>query len=254
MTEAQQRMRGGNFTSSEIFALMSNDKTGKGLGAPAKTYIEEKNMERRLQRFLDSETGARPVTWGNLCEKRVLYELLGTEYQPLSTETMMHPQIGYWCGSPDGLKYDEGKTVIDVKSPFSLKSFCQLADCHTIEEVRAEHKDGDKYFWQLVSNAILTDSRYAELIIYCPYRSELKDIRELTTMIDGEDQNKYAWINWSQDSELPYLNDGGYYKNIHVIRWEVSDNDKQLLTGRVLQAGNLLQPRWEKELMKNNAA
>lgn len=247
MKEAQHRIRGGNFSSSEIFALMTYPKTGKTgseWGAPAKTYIEEKNMERRLSRYLDSDSNARPIAWGNLCEKRVLEELLGTEYKPLSTETIMHPDINYWCGSPDGMKYDEGRTVIDVKCPASLKSFCQLADCKTIDEVRENHKDGDKFFWQLVSNAILTGSTYAELIVYCPYRSELNDIRELTQTLDTDEQSKYSWIFWAHDEDLPFLVDGGYYKNLHVIRWEVSQNDKDLLTGRVLQAGNLLQERF----------
>lgn len=251
MTEAQHQIRGGNFSSSEIFALMSKDKAGTGFGAPGKTYIEEKNMERRLQRYLDSETNARPISWGNLCEKRVLYELLGTEYQPMSTETILHPDIKYWCGSPDAVKEveGEGKTVVDVKSPMTLKSYCQLADCYTIDEVRTNHKDGEKFFWQLTSNAILTDSQFAELIVYVPYRSELDAIRELTQTLDTDEQSKFSWIFWAHDSDLPYLVDGGYYKNIHVIRWEVKQEDKDLLTARVLAAGNLLKERYVAPVM-----
>ena len=243
----------GNFTSSEIAALMTTSKDGKSFGKPALTYIEEKNMERRLGRSLDSEQSAHPLTWGKLIEKRV-FDLLGLEYTLTSQETVQHPTISCWSGSQDGNKFDEGRTVIDIKCPITLKSFCQLVDgiyqCKNslgvadgnmiIAGVRENHKDGEKYYWQLVSNAILTDSKYAELIVYVPYKSELEAIRELANNYDGADQRKYAWINFAEDNELPYLIEGGYYKNLNIITFLVPEEDKILLTEKVLAAQKLL--------------
>lgn len=229
-------LRIGNFTSSEIAALMTVAKDGKSFGAPAKTYIEEKNMERRLGRSLNTETSAKPTSWGRLLEDHV-FPLLGKPYRAMGTISMKHPDIDFWAGSPDAVKPGEaGKTVVDIKCPYTLKSFCTLADCRTIEEVRENHKEGDKYFYQLVSNAIITGSRFAELVIFCPYQSELNEIRK---MCEGDP--KYYWLFGSQDEDLPYLPNGGFYKNLNIISFEVSAEDKKELTDRVLAAGALLE-------------
>ena len=114
----------------------------------------------------------------------------------------------------------------------TLKSFCTFYECETIEEVRDKHKDGEDYYWQLVSNSILLNTKYAELIIYVPYYYELVQIRELANNYDG-DQNKVAWINWAGDDDLPYIPEESEYKNLKVIRFEVPESDKKALTERV---------------------
>lgn len=225
----------GNFTSSEIGALMTFGKDGKSFGKPALTYIEEKNMERKLGRSLNSEISARPTTWGSLVELQA-FNNLGIEYKICSDQTIDHPTIAFWKGSPDCIK---GDTVVDIKCPHSLKSFCQLAECKTIEEVMGNHKYGEDYYFQLISNAILTNSNFAELIVYCPYKHELEAIRELASNFDGN-QNKIAWIGFAEDNDLPYLIEGGHYKNLNIIRFEVTESDKEALTERVLEAGKLL--------------
>lgn len=240
-------LRVGNFTSSEIGNLMTSGKAKGTLGAPAKTYIEECNMERRLGRSISTEINSKATTWGK-CLEHFVFEQLSTEYTLTSNKTFSHPLINYWFGSPDGHKYDEGKTVMDIKCPLTLKSFCQLVNpiyegltgMQAINAVRDNHKEGDKYFYQLVSNAILTESNYAELIVFCPYKSQLEEIREHSRNWDGEDQSRFAWINFALDDELPYLPDGGFYKNINIIRFEVPQSDKQELTNRVIEAGRML--------------
>lgn len=230
----------GNFTSSEIAALI---KRGRGkeeyFGAPALTYIEECNMERRLGRSLSDEVDSRATKWGKLVEPRV-FELLGLEYQLTSTETILHPRIPYWGGSPDTITQ---LSVGDIKCPLTLKSFCQLVQpiydglqgVDAINAVRENHKDGDKYYWQLVSNAILTKKKYAELIVYMPYKSELEEIKQ---MIDGDPRGYF--IAMAGEDELPYLIDGGYYNNLNIIRFEIPQEDIDLLTERVTEAGKKL--------------
>ena len=237
----------GNFTSSDIADLMSNGRQELGLGAPAMTYIKEKRMEKRLGRSLDGESNARPLSWGKLIEQRV-FDLLGIEYQLVSQETLVHKDIAFWAGSPDANKFDPGRTVVDIKSPITMKSFCQLVDplyygltgMDAMNAVRENHPQGEKYYWQIVSNGIITESQFGELIVYCPYFSELKNIRQYATQMDSADQYKYYWIANAQDDELPYLIDGGYYKNINVIRFEIPEEDKFALTERVIKCGALL--------------
>lgn len=229
----------GNFTSSEIGKLMTKDRSGKGFGAPALAYIDEKNMERRLGRSISTEIGSRPTSWGNMVELQA-FNLLGLKYKPTSKETISHGTIPFWCGSPDGFYEDEnGITVYDIKCPITLKSFCQLTDSKTIEDLRENHKEGDTYFWQLVSNAVLTNARFAELIVYCPYQEELDAIRELASNFDGN-QNKIAWIGFAQDDDLPYLIKGNHYHNLNIIRFEVTAQMKAELTQRVMAAGEML--------------
>lgn len=237
-----QEMRFGRFTSSEIVALTTLDKKGTGFGKPALTYIQETNMERRLGRSVSEESNARPLLWGKYLESRI-FDLLGLEYTLTSKETIIHSQISCWAGSPDGGKYHPVKTVLDIKAPFTLKSFCQLVDSYAaggIEEVRNTHKDGEKYYWQLISNSILTGVDHAELIVYLPYQSELDEIRSGVSMLPGEEIGKYYWLGHAMDDELPYLVDGGYYQNLNILSFEVPQADKDFLAERVLMAAKEL--------------
>lgn len=243
-TIKQNINRVGNFTSSEIVALTSNNKEKKPFGKPGLTYIAECNMERRLGRSLTDEVKARATSWGTLVEARV-FELLGLDYKLCSTETIAHPHFPFWKGSPDAEKFDAGKTVCDIKCPLTLKSLCTMVDClsaaNPIEALRENHSDGEKFYWQLVSNAILTGAKFAELIIYCPYKNELEEIRELARNADEGVQSKFYWVHAASDDELPFLIEGGYYKNLNIIRFEVPQADKALLTERVALAGKELQ-------------
>lgn len=234
--------RVGNFTSSEIGVLMKNGTKEGTFGKPALTYIEKKNMERRLGRSITAEVEAKPLAWGNHLEGQV-FTLLGLEYRLCSKETLNHPTIPFWKGSPDSVKLDEGKTVVDYKCPITLLSFCQLVDplytgltgIEAMNKIRENHEHGDKFYYQLVSNACITESRFAELIIYMPYKSELDSIRA-----SADSDGKLYWLKFADDDSLPYLPDGGYYRSINVIRFEVPEADKKELTMRVRTAGTKL--------------
>lgn len=269
-------IRIGNFTSSEIFALtvlgsremneiemaeykFLNPKGRKknidiGFGEKAVTYINETNMERRLGMALENDFDAKPTSWGKLIEKRP-FQQLSTEYHLCSDETLDHPTIDFWKGSPDLKKYFEQslKAIGDLKCPMTRKSFCQLVDPYcengeivyegcTIEAVRANHKEGEKYFWQIVSNAIITGATKGELIVYMPYKSELEDIRTLASSA-GEMGEYTKWIYFAADEQLPHILDGGHYKSINVIEFDILQKDIDFLTERVLEAGKLLIPR-----------
>lgn len=255
MSIIENKQRIGNFTSSNIAALTTKDRSGNGFGAPALTYIAEKNMERMLGRSIDQESNAKPLTWGRLAEQYVFEEVLGMDYTFNAKDSLVHTEIPYWSGSPDGFKMvGNDKVVMDIKSPHTLKSFCQLVqplydDLQGMDAMNAirngyaakngtkydKHKSGEQYYWQLVSNAILTGCTKAELIIFAPYQSELSEIRKY-----AEGVPEYYWITFAQDNELPYLIDGGYYKNINKIEFDVPQEDIELLTAKVKLAGKFL--------------
>ena len=77
----------GRFTSSEIHNLLSVNVKKDGFGKPALTYINEKAMERRLGRSIDTESNARPLTWGKAVEKYVHEYHLPTSYSYCSSES-----------------------------------------------------------------------------------------------------------------------------------------------------------------------
>lgn len=235
-------IRNGKFTSSEIFRLMKSGKAKGSRSVDFYTYVNEVNQERRLKRSIEIQTNARPLTWGKCVEKRA-FDVLGLEYTLCSSVTIQHPEIPYWCGSPDAT---DSIAVSDLKCPLTLTSFCDMVDPFTkdgkvihegltIEAVRENHRDGDKFYWQIVSNSILTNRNKGKLIVYVPYFDELSEIK---TLADGNPD--YYWIWSANDDELPYLVREGDYKNINVIEFDILQSEKDLLTEAVLEAGKLL--------------
>jgi hypothetical protein len=223
----------GRFTSSEIYNLTKKDRSGKKFGQAALTYIEEKNYERKLGRRLTEQISARPLEWGKLVEQRA-FEVLGLEYQLVSDTTIEHSTMpDIWAGSPDGVK---NGVVMDIKCPYTIKSFCQFYDINDKESLINNHKSGEQYYWQLVSNAILTNVDRAELIIYCPYKSELDIIRGMAK------EQLIKWFDYAMDDELPYILDNGYYNHLKIINLEIPQEDKHYLTNCVIEASKLLIP------------
>ena len=247
----QNKIRNGNFTSSEIVKLTTLSVSKKDFGAPAKTYMEETNIERYLDDAIDSEVDSKPTSWGLLCEPRV-HDLLGLDYRYTSDQTTAHPTIPYWVGSADGFREIAERTAIDIKCPMTKKSFAKLvlplylgySGIEVMYAIRdgfnhegfeyAKHTDGAKYYWQIVSNAIINGCEWGELIVYMPYQSELLEIGNAAM-----DDPAYKWLQYSPNS-VPFLKDGGFFKNLNVIRFKIPQADKEFLTERVLKAGESL--------------
>ena len=271
------KSRNGNFTSSEILNLLSttsrpmtdeelkahleaNPKSKKKNidawpGKAAITYLNQCNMERRLGRSLDGELDAKPTNWGKFIEP-LLFQLLDGDYTYNSSDTLVHPDFIYWLGTPDGFKIDENKTVVDAKCPYTLESFCNLVnplydgfegmaamkaliDGYTDKNglFHSPHKDAEKYYWQIVSNACIDDCTHGELIVYCPYESELSVIQAMA--VSSGNPSAYFIANGNSKS-LPCLLDEGFYKNINIISFEIPQEDKDYLTEIVRKAGEYL--------------
>jgi len=224
------------FTSSDIFALCTNDKTGKGIGSKGQSYITEKKIELRMNRSVDVETYSRSMAWGLFLEQRV-FDLLGFEYELCSQNTDSHPTISHWSGSKDFIV--PGKRIAELKC-YEPKNFALYTDAILKKDIAFLREEFPKEYWQLVSNSIICQVPNAEAITYMPYKSELPIIREMAENYDGADQWKYRFIAESPDAALPYLPDGGYYKNLNRFEFEVPKEDKDFLTSRILLAKNIL--------------
>ena len=239
--------RVGNITSSEIVALTTNGKAKDTFGKPFYTYIKQCNWERNLGRSLDTNTTSRPLSWGKLMEIFYFQTMGLIHYTPLMDEPKQHPTIESWWGSPDAIN-NNLKCVSELKCPQTMQSFCQLVEplmqgmtgINAMYIIRGEHPDGEKYYWQCVSNAIITGNTNAELIIFCPYKSQLDDVRQLAQDMPTDQLYQYYWIGNATDKELPYLIDGGKYKNINSIYFEIPQADIDFLTNRVNEAVKML--------------
>ena len=228
--------RFGRFTSSNIYKLLTLNKAKDGFGVPAQTYIAEKKMELEFGRSIEKTAGSREMEWGKLGESRV-FQILGTEYEDMHDTTIQHPKYECWAGSPDCIRHSEVKRVAEIKCPFTHKSFYNLVRSFErggIEEVRNVHDSGENYYWQCVSNAILSECTNAELIIYMPYQKELDEIR-LESSNFG-----FPWIGFAVDSDLPYINNVGMFKNLNHLEFDIPQSDIDLLTNSVIKASKLL--------------
>ncbi len=226
--------RFGNFSSSEIWKLTTLDKSGKSFGKPALTYIKEKAFEKLLERPLSNYSKSKETGWGNICELQA-FNLLGIEYKLVSKERIAHTEIANWNGMPDNIRQDRDNTIVgDIKCPFTLKSFIEQMIAHR-EGIESYKKEFSEYYWQLVSNAILTNSNKIECILYVPYFSELNEIRKMADMYN------YTFLNYLSDEEIPYLLDGGKFKNINSFVYDLDKNDVDFLTQKVIEANNLLE-------------
>lgn len=229
--------RTASFSSSSIWKLMTKDKSGKKIGAPGLKYIKQVGYEEKLGRAIQKDFESKETSWGTLVEKRA-FKLLPTDYQYVANQgRLVHTQIKKWTGIPDFLK--DTDTVADCKCPFSLEKFCDKMDALNsgYETFKNEFPED---FWQLVSGTALLrsnsiDIKFIEAINYMPYESEIEEIRS-----SAEDDSTMKWLTWTSNDGLPWLRDGGYYKNLNVHRFEVKEDDVNALTERVMEAISLL--------------
>jgi hypothetical protein len=226
--------RTANFSSSSIWKLT---KSGRGkddyFGSPALTYIEEKRMESRLGLPLSTEHNASPTNWGKLVEA-LAFDRLPLDYRLVSDVRYSHPSITNWTGMPDVVNADVSG---DIKAPFTRKAFCGLVDAMS-EGPEAVKDHSPEYYWQIVSNCILTGKSKGGLFVYCPYKSNLLEIRDRAAGWLGEEN--MTFINYMNDNELPYLKENGHYKDYNELIFDVPKEDVEFLTDRVQEAVKLL--------------
>lgn len=221
--------RVGTFSSSEIWKLTKLGRDKKSFGAIALTYIEEKKMERKLGRALTPFTFSRPTSWGTFLESYAYDRIIeqSNNWKLVSDGTRFKHEELPWTGVPDLL--DGRGAVGDIKCPYTLKSFCEMSDTNDLKQ------DKPEYYWQLVSNAILTKCDIAYLFVYCPYKGELKKIRKHFSQFE-----EMSWIHYLEDKELPYLILGNEYNDIATHTFEIPKEDIEFLTEQVTKATELL--------------
>lgn len=231
-------------------------KTIDDVGAPFYTYVEECIMERFFKHKLENESDVKAFSWGRLCEV-VVHDSLPNDYILQSEETYRHPTIYEWCGTPDGTVLNDNlevETVTDIKCPLTRKGFYNLVKRlydfdgvtvtkkenvngdELIQLIRNDSKEGEKYYWQLLSNAIILNAKYCELIVFIPYKEDLEAINEYNNSL----AEPFWMVERAKEGELPYLYKDSGIESINIIRFEPPQADKDFLTERVLKAIELI--------------
>ena len=261
--------RFGRFTSSKIVSLIKQGKIKMneselkewkiqnpksaiktklgGFQAAGLTYIQEKQIERRLGSRLDSETYSRAMAWGNFMERIVQNNLIQVDlgYRLCSDATKIHENKdfeNYWSGTSDVEYYKGNKLtrIAEIKC-YQKKKFALYTDCILKQDVELLKNDFPQEYWQIVSNCILNNVTTGEAISFMPFESEAEYIKTAAQNYEGSDMWKYRFIFEEEIYNLPFLKDGGYYNNINQFIFEVPKEDIEFLTSQVTQAINFMQ-------------
>ncbi len=235
MSITENILRIGNFTSSQIHKLIEKGKSENSFSAPALTYIEEVNLERKLNRSISIESFSRDMAWGTFCESHVA-DYLEFGFDLVSNETILHPRYNFWAGSTD---VKASHKIGEIKC-YQPKKFAKYADCLQLKDISLLRKNFPEEYWQLVSNASIHNVKIVEAILFMPYEKDLQLLAERAENYDGSDQWKYRFISESPKCELAYLPENSKYKDLNRFEFEVPEFDFEFLESRIVLASKLL--------------
>ena len=234
-------IRIGRFTSSEIYNLMANGRAKDSVGAPFFNYVKKKRQERKMGCSFGSNDSGKATKWGSFVEWWLMYkrpDIIGLEYTLTPSTTTAHKDYSdYWAGSRDGYN-NLTQAVIDLKCPWTRESFADFADCQTVDEVRENHRDGEKYYWQLVSNACIAGVDNAELVIFLPNEEQVALIQH--SAIHSDHGLDAFFIGNANEGDLPYNPKQSQYQSLIKFCFTIPQSDKDALTERVKKAIELL--------------
>ena len=227
----------GNFTSSKIFNLMTLATNKIDFGKPALTYIKQKCRERKLKIEYELESNSFPTSWGRAVESYVFKKYIPISFKYESDKTTTHSS-GMWVGTKDVLSKD---TVGDIKCPFTRNSFCDLVEVIQSNDPEFFKKNEPEYYWQLVSNAMLENTDFAQLFVFMPYYKELPALFDHFGDIDDYNlQKDIQWAIHAETNRVPHLPDNSDYTNFYSFRFEVPTKDKELLLSKITKAYDLI--------------
>lgn len=235
--------RTGRFTSSKVHLLMKKGRGSAEFSAPALTYISEKRMEAKLGRSIDSFADSQPIRWGRIMEHFAMRHISSNDYSMTSNDYRVHDALP-WAGSADLVGENGNDSIGEIKS-YQLKNFAAYSDCLMSRDVERLKKEFPQEYWQIVSNSILYNTALGEAISYMPYYEELEAISDELENTDFLEMKnfeawKYRFIVESPMEELPYIEQGNYFRNITRFAFIVPNHDKAALVKRITDASELL--------------
>jgi hypothetical protein len=226
-------VRTGRFTSSTIIDLMSNGRKADEVGAPFYAACKRVAAEKIFGTKAKSSGESFSCEWGSLAEIYVCESVLKPEDFTVgfSDCPIIHPDkefSGWWSGTPDALIKDR---IAEIKCPTSSERFFDLFGITAQEMKNGDKSHEAKYYWQMVSNAIIAKKDYAELVVFMPTKKDLEAIKEMNR--DGALSFR---IEWASDDKFPCLSEEVGDLRLYRMVFKVPQEDKDALTNRVRMA------------------
>ena len=175
--------RCGKITSSEVYKIIPEGRKDT-FTQSGKSYIKLKAAE-----YLTQEPNQRPTTyameWGNSHEFEAILELqrrIGKEIEYFGNGNPYFLEGSrFYGGSPDGVLEDY---VIEVKCPFNSNEHLE----HLLMNTHEDLKDyAPEYYWQIVSNMVLSKKSKAMFVSYDPRFTEEHRIKVLEFSLIDDD-------------------------------------------------------------------
>lgn len=236
--------RVARLTSSNAYLFIVPGKGEYGFGAGAITYINNKKKELEYGRGITLPINKQDILWGKLWEVWVHWQL-GSEYELIIDRTTVHPKYSFWSGSEDFQVKIDGGCISELKS-YQLSNHYDYVKCLQKECIDTFKKEYASEYWQIISNSCIHGTKYGEAIAFMPTEKNLIEMRQLLEESDyvekhlKDDPFKYKWV-WDKDLwDLPFIPNHSTFPSIVKFRFEVPDEDKIFLTGKMIKAGKLL--------------
>ena len=171
MTEFEHKP--GALSPSGFAAMMTNDRSGKNLGKTALEYATRITLER--MGVVIPEAYSKALDWGIENEEKALayYEHLYGMVTP--TGRLIHPELDYIAGTPDGLIGEDG--IIEIKCPYNpMNHFANLTQ-------NAQLKD---YGYQIQGYMWITGRKWCDFVSFDPRFPESKRLHVVRVDRDND--------------------------------------------------------------------
>lgn len=249
------RNRAGKITSSEAFKIYESKTVQK-------TYMNELRMYN-LFNHKDVEKDVFNFKWGHLLENYLHEKTTHLEgYINQNSEdspTIFSIDNPHHCGTPDQYTlFNEKIVTSETKCPVTLKGlynlifpfypngvYTEMDGDKAIELIRDSSKDGNKYFLQIISNAVLLeenlgiDCEFGELIVFMPYKANIQNITafaeeffltEYYPILFGTSETlPCIWPKEKEHTDFYDLDDEYPVKDFHRIRFSITHEMKDTL-------------------------
>jgi hypothetical protein len=157
----------GKVTSSSVWQLTvePKEKAKKEAGelsSTAKEYVMQKVAERLTGVTRSFQNDATVHGLEQEANAIALYEMT---YGYIVEETGFIEHIaGWYGGTPDGyIKQENG--IVQVKCPYDYKNHLSFMLIDSVETFKAKHRE---YYWQCLSDMIVTNTNWCDFVSYCP--------------------------------------------------------------------------------------
>ena len=177
----------GKLTSSSIWNLIvePKEKTKKDSGelsSTTKDYLMGKLAEKLTGVYRDFKNDA--MTHGLETEAEAISYYMKQTGNVVTEAGFIESIKGLYGGTPDGFVNDDG--IIQVKCPYNYDKHIHYGLVDSVEFFKAKYRE---YYWQCMSDMLVTERSYCDFVSYCPDMPEGLKMFTLRIPVNMDDIN-----------------------------------------------------------------